>query len=283
VSTEGGSPPPTLGLSEVSSDDLRQLSELLAQGRLVPPLGAVKLAHAGYAHLVDAFTPYRDLGAAALRLLIEAVLAERQHRPHSRLDLVWSGTDRGPSLARYTKIVVPDLFARAARFVTLAGYSFDHGERMFEPLHRSMLDRSVAARFFVDIHQLHERLEQTLRRERRTSRLEPITRARSESARAYADAVIALFVELFWPFEGPRPDNYYDPRTTDVRSFTSMHAKCIVVDHEQTLITSANFTDRAQTRNIEAGVLIRDALFAQSIEQQWFNLVTTGAVERWGG
>lgn len=117
---------------------------------------------------------------------------------HARLSLVWSGTDRGPSLARYTRIVVSDLFARASRFVTLAGYSFDHGERIFEPLHRFMCDRKVA-------------------------------------------------------------------------------------DHEETLITSANFTERGQSRNIEVGVLVRDTLFAQAIEQQWFNLVSTDAVVRWGG
>jgi phosphatidylserine/phosphatidylglycerophosphate/cardiolipin synthase-like enzyme len=62
-----------------------------------------------------------------------------------------------------------------------------------------------------------------------------------------------------------------------------LHAKCIVVDHEQALITSANFTNRGQTRNIEVGVLIRDALFAQWLEQQWFNLVHVNTVERWGG
>ncbi len=270
------------GLSGVSNDDLVRLLASIATGHLVPPFGLVALTHAGYGHLREALTPYAALPPAALSLVIEAVLAERRSRTHSRLDLVWSGTDRGPSLARYTKVVVPDLFSRAARFVTLAGYSFDHGERMFEPLHRTMRERNVVSRFFVDIHQLHERLKQALRNERRKSRLEPLDRARADSPRAYAEAVLDLFVEHFWPFEGPRPEIYYDPRTADDQSFASLHAKCIVVDHEQTLITSANFTDRGQTRNIEVGVLIRDPLFAQSLEQQWFNLVSAGAVERWG-
>jgi hypothetical protein len=271
-----------LGLSEVSTDDLLQLAAALRSGQLRAPLGRVPLSHAGYGHLIESLGPYLGLDSSPLLALIECVLAERSHHPHSRLDLVWSGTDRGPSYARYTKVVIPDLFGRAARFVTLAGYSFDHGERIFEPLHRSMCDRGVAARFFVDIHQLHERLKQALRAEHRRSRLEPLDRARADGQRPFADAVISLFVELFWPFEGPRPEIYYDPRTADDRSFASLHAKCVVVDHEQTLITSANFTDRGQTRNIEVGVLIRDPLFAQSLEQQWFNLVNTNAVERWG-
>jgi phosphatidylserine/phosphatidylglycerophosphate/cardiolipin synthase-like enzyme len=136
-------------------------------------------------------------------------------------------------------------------------------------------------RVHVDIHQLHERLKQTLRSEQRKSRLEPLNRARADGVAPYADAVLGLFVELFWPFDGPRPEIYYGPRTADDQSFASLHAKCIVVDHEQTLITSANFTDRGQNRNIEVGVLIRDPLFAQSLEQQWFNLVSAGAVARW--
>ena len=271
-----------IGLSDVSTEDLLRLAAALTAGQLRTPLSRIQLTHAGYGHLLESLGAYTALDRSPLVLLIESVLAERRNTTHSRLDLVWSGTDRGPSFARYTKIVVPDLFARAARFVTLAGYSFDHGERMFEPLHRSMCDRRVAARFFVDVQQLHERLKQALRNELRHSRLAPLNSARAEGTRAYAEAVIALFVELFWPFEGPRPEIYYDPRTADDQTCASLHAKCIVVDHEQTLITSANFTDRGQTRNIEVGVLIRDPLFAQSLEQQWFNLISSGAVERWG-
>jgi phosphatidylserine/phosphatidylglycerophosphate/cardiolipin synthase-like enzyme len=73
---------------------------------------------------------------------------------------------------------------------------------------------------------------------------------------------------------------YFDPRTADQYVTVSMHAKCVVIDHEYTLITSANFTDRGQTRNIEAGVAIEDRGFAASLERQWFNLVEAGVVVR---
>jgi len=58
----------------------------------------------------------------------------------------------------------------------------------------------------------------------------------------------------------------------------SLHAKCLVIDHDYTLITSANFTDRGQTRNIEAGVAIADRAFATSLERQWWNLVDAEVV-----
>ena len=73
---------------------------------------------------------------------------------------------------------------------------------------------------------------------------------------------------------------YFDPRTADRESYVSLHAKCVVIDHEYTLITSANFTDRGQTRNIEAGVAIEDRSFAASLTRQWANLVEAGVVVR---
>jgi len=60
----------------------------------------------------------------------------------------------------------------------------------------------------------------------------------------------------------------------------SLHAKCVVVDARITLIGSANFTDRGQTRNIEVGVLIDDAAFARQVALQWQGLVNQKLVQR---
>lgn len=62
-----------------------------------------------------------------------------------------------------------------------------------------------------------------------------------------------------------------------------MHAKCVIVDDREVLITSANFTGRAQHDNIELGVLIRDAEFAARVSGQWHALVTRGLFRRHGG
>lgn len=50
----------------------------------------------------------------------------------------------------------------------------------------------------------------------------------------------------------------YDPRALDPASATraSLHAKVLIVDRRSALVTSANFTDAAQKRNVETGVLI---------------------------
>ena len=42
-------------------------------------------------------------------------------------------------------------------------------------------------------------------------------------------------------------------------------AVCLIVDGTVAFVTSANFTEAAQERNIEAGVIIRDPTFVQRL------------------
>jgi phosphatidylserine/phosphatidylglycerophosphate/cardiolipin synthase-like enzyme len=103
-----------------------------------------------------------------------------------------------------------------------------------------------------------------------------------------ADDIATWFVDRFfrdiWTFGTPKPDVFYDPRTA-MRGppWASLHAKCVVVDDERALITSANFTDRGQERNIEAGVLIEDPVFAGELGGHWRQLVSARLVKRYAG
>ena len=54
----------------------------------------------------------------------------------------------------------------------------------------------------------------------------------------------------------------------------------VQVRDRKALVTSANFTDRGQTRNIELGVLIEDPTFASRLAGQWRGLVDAGLVTR---
>lgn len=90
--------------------------------------------------------------------------------------------------------------------------------------------------------------------------------------------LVARFAEGFWKHDWPwptRPCIYYDPRalSCDAAITASLHAKCIVVDDEVAFVTSANFTEWAQERNVEAGVLVRDAGFAKTLRNQFDSLV----------
>ena len=56
----------------------------------------------------------------------------------------------------------------------------------------------------------------------------------------------------------------------------SLHAKCVVVDEAISLVTSANFTDRGQDRNIELGVQVHDAAFAHRLVEHWRSALAAG-------
>lgn len=268
------------GLSAITEQDLIALVAALDRGDLRAPMGPAGLQANGFGHMVEALRPYLDLGPDALRAIVDAVLAERLHHKAPRLTLVWTGDDPGVSHSRHTRVVLSELFARAREHVLVAGYSFDHGEELFASLHRCMADHGVTADFFVDVGQLAERLRQAARAAGQSWSVAstPLEAAQGNVARG--KAVVDLFYRFMWPFGEPRPHVYFDPRTADKASAVSMHAKCVVIDHEYALITSANFTDRGQTRNIEAGVAIEDRGFAASLERQWLNLVEACVVLR---
>ncbi len=95
--------------------------------------------------------------------------------------------------------------------------------------------------------------------------------------REFADA----FREHIWP--GDRlPEAFYDPGclATDSRKRASLHAKCIIIDEDRALITSANFTEAAHERNIEAGTVITDTILARALKAQFDTLVDHGALKR---
>lgn len=268
------------GLSAVTEQDLIALGAALDRGDLRAPMSETRLQANGFGHLVEALRPHLELGPEGIRAIVDVVLAERRHRSAPRLTLVWTGDEPGVSHARHTRVILPELFGRAREHVLVAGYAIDHGAQLFASLHRAMAEHGATADFFVDVDQLTARLRQAAKAAGQSwSALSaPIEAAEGNVARGRA--VVELFYRLMWPFGDPRPAVYFDPRTADRQSAVSMHAKCIVIDHEYALITSANFTDRGQTRNIEAGVAIEDHGFAASLERQWLNLVDAGVVVR---
>lgn len=269
----------TTGLAAVTDQDLAALVGALDRGDLRAPLHDGRLQANGFGHLVEPLRPYLGLGPEGLRAVAEVALAERRHRKAPSVTLVWSGDDPGISHSRHTRVVLPELFARARKHVLIAGYSIDRGAD-FEVLHRTMREHGVTAELFVDVKQLEERLKQAAKHDEKSWALVslPVEAARGNEARGRA--VVALFFQLIWTFGEPKPVVYFDPRTAGSDGSMSMHAKCVIIDHEHTLITSANFTGRAQTRNIEAGVSIEDRAFATSLERQWSNLVQAGVVVR---
>ena len=93
------------------------------------------------------------------------------------------------------------------------------------------------------------------------------------------EAFARTFVEGLWPQE-PRPQVFYDPRALKVGGKTRacLHAKCVVVDDTRALVTSANFTEAAHERNVEAGVLVSDSGFVRALRERLEGLIRDGAL-----
>jgi len=59
-----------------------------------------------------------------------------------------------------------------------------------------------------------------------------------------------------------------------------LHAKAIVVDDERLFVTSANLTEAALDRNIEAGLLVTDRALAVSMVRHLGGLIEHGLLAR---
>lgn len=245
----------TQGLAALPSEELERLAVAIERGGVGCPVGETDLRSHGFptGALVRALD---GLDARAATRVLRAVIADRAERPPPRLDLVWTGPETRVATSRDTAVLVRELFGSARREVLIAGFSFDHGEEIFEPLHAVMRDHGVETSIYLDIGRADH----------------------GADVDAHVREVATRFLTSNWPFGAPLPSLYYDPRTAAPGSVASLHAKCIVVDLAKTLITSANFTDRGQTRNVELGVLIGDRDFAARVAAQWRSLVESGVL-----
>jgi phosphatidylserine/phosphatidylglycerophosphate/cardiolipin synthase-like enzyme len=78
-----------------------------------------------------------------------------------------------------------------------------------------------------------------------------------------------------WP---ELPQLFYDPRSLSDNPMhrSSLHAKCVVTDRSAALITSANFTQAAQLRNIEVGLLVRHLTLVERLACYFEGLIDSG-------
>lgn len=245
----------SLGLKLTSTTVLSQLREALESGRLRAPLSRASLVGFGIRHQLDALeSVLAGEPEPVCKKLLEVALAERDGR-RPPPELVWTGPERSMGAARDTAVVLRALFEGARRSVILAGYSFDHAHEVLAPLQASMLQHPIDVRFFVDVPQIE----------------------RGQDPGAHLHHHLGKFLQENWPFTPPFPRIFHDNRALHPGPpWCSLHAKCVVVDGEKAFVSSANFTQRGQERNIEVGVLIEDATFAGYLAAQWMGLIEAG-------
>ncbi len=257
----------TLGRSALAG-----LAESLAAGRLGSPITRAALApHVPEPHLDAVCAAIQELereGMTARHIArIASLLAEEREagqRMSDRVQLVWSPPELDAVDARDTSVVVQELFRRAHSTVLISTFALDEqkkAEALFGELAARMdAEPSLSVRVFANIHRKHQ------------DKTPPSTLVRE-----FADRIR----EHVWP--GKRlPELFYDPRSLEpeTKKRAVLHAKAVVVDGRFMLLTSANFTEAAQQRNIEAGVLIDDPRLAKRISRQFDLFVEKGILRR---
>jgi hypothetical protein len=260
------SPSSRLSVDGVSSTTLRTIAAALDSGQLIPPLSGFAISRIVSCPqaLTDELVRLSMEGMAgahlALLLHTAADVGDAKLGGAGPLELVWTGPESVISHSRDTATVVEELFAGATRSVLVSTFAIQRARSLFAPL-AARLDAlpGLAVRLFVHV-----------------SRSWKDTREDSEILREFA-----AHLNAEWP-GARRPEVFYDPRTlsTDEAVRASWHAKCVVIDDEVSFLTSANFTEWAQQRNVEAGVVVRSTHFARQLRAQFDALVNSKAVHR---
>ena len=133
----------------------------------------------------------------------------------------------------------------------MVGYAVYQGQRVFASLAKRMEELpNLEVQFFLNI-------------------------SRPDRDTTAPEILVSRFTQRFkdsqWPSGYRLPEVYYDPRSVadeePVRS--SLHAKCVVVDEEYVFVSSANFTEAGQARNIEVGLNIQNEWLAQRLHRHF--------------
>jgi phosphatidylserine/phosphatidylglycerophosphate/cardiolipin synthase-like enzyme len=187
----------------------------------------------------------------------------RMETSEASIFLALSGPEVPGTPVVSTPTMVRALFEEARHDVIVTSYVFSHCRELLAPLAEKLDNRSdFKVRFIVDLS--HQRRDQA----------EPLP--------IVANRFKAKFLADYW--SGSRePEFWHDPRDfnePDRSKSGVMHAKVVIIDSTAALVTSANFTEAAQNRNIEAGTLVRNSNQVSKLKSYFKGLIAIGVLRR---
>jgi hypothetical protein len=246
------------------------LADALASGRLAPPYLALSLqrvaSSAAVGTLATSLQELENSGISpqGLSRVLELLADSAAARPplEDLIELVTTSPDCAAAAGRDTSVVVRDLFHNATDSVVVVGYAVHQGQRVFEVLARRMIEcPQLFVRMYLDIQ-------------------------RSAGDTSAPSELVARFVHNFrthqWPVGSRLPEVFYDARSLefDRTKAAALHAKCVVVDNSELFVSSANFTEAAQHKNIEVGLLMRSSILAEHLLSFLSQLVEAGLFQQ---
>lgn len=249
--------------------ELRALAGAIRMGRLSAPFFAIAIrsivsdsAEAVAVALSElAASGMPPTGIAHCLELLAQTISERP-KLEDLVQIVVTGPQVAGVANRDTGVVVSELFSRAEHSVLVAGYAVYQGQKVFRSLAQRMTELpGIDVKMFLDI-----------------KRKPGDTSMESELVKRFCHQ----FRTSQWPAGAPAPEIYYDPRSAalDRSKAAALHAKCVVVDRKHVFVSSANFTDAGQSRNIEFGLLLKSEYVADRVTESFDGMVETGCLHR---
>lgn len=198
---------------------------------------------------------HRNLDAHAVATTIRTAVGirfeERLDRPE--VEICWTGPDADGPLVTANAVAVKQLLedCQDTGEILLVGYSLTVPDASFmeEVVELLVEAANRRARVQVILHQDDE--------------------AKNKAELLKNWDVFARKPEIYtWD---PPPDHKY----------TKLHAKCLVVDRLQMLVTSANFTFLGLESNIELGLLVRNQPLATAVHERFDHLISSKVLKKW--
>lgn len=249
------------GLNELSYTTLIELANALENQRLfldaslatinryLPPNQSL-LVSQEFSHL-QSLKMNEQAAAYTLRLLAQEQKKLQDYQ--DQIEVVWTVPHISGNRNRDTALVVEELFKLAQTEILIATYILDKPRKtfqIFQPLIRNMAQNS----------DLKVRIILTVKRPYKSQ----------VPTNILLHQFSACFKHEMWG-DSRLPEVFYDARALNHDQFTEQycsHSKFIVIDKKKVFLTSANFTEAAHQRNIEAGLLLEDENIAKNIISQ---------------
>ncbi len=225
-----------LSLSQMESLRAAFQNGALKYGANVEGLRQLMLS-AEQARFLDNYLKERELSPTACIAIIEAVLQTRERASNLALSqtLVVTGPEIENTEVLKTGSRFIEVVQHAKRELMLATFALYQGDQILAPIHQTMAQNpGLEVTLILNVPRkygdttLTEQVVEAYRRE---------------------------FLSKHWPWE-LRPKVYHFPASLHLKASerASMHCKFVLADEERCFITSANFTEAAQNRNIEVGI-----------------------------
>ncbi len=199
-----------------------------------------------------------------LAVLVGAIYEARAYEPEADqlFELILTGPHMKGAEVTSTETMFHRMVDLAQDELIIAGYAFFNGKALFGALAAKMqANPNFKVTFCVNIE-------------------------RKEHDTTSDDGIIIDYIKTFKRFnwtEGVRlPEIYYFPPALKTREQGKavLHSKCVIIDGNQALVTSANFTGNAQRTNLEAGVLVKDRLMVRRLRTYFVSAIESRLLEK---